>query len=76
MNPVLLNLIRSIRRLSMVVVAYVVIFGLIFYGMALQFSGRELERGLMESALNCAFVTLGIKLLIDIFFGNKLKVKA
>ncbi|WP_172689279.1 MULTISPECIES: hypothetical protein [Pseudomonas] len=75
MNPVLLNLIRSIRRLSMVV-AYVVIFGLIFYGMALQFSGRELERGLMESALNCAFVALGIKLLIDIFFGDKLKVKA
>lgn len=75
MNPVLLNLIRSIRRLSMVVV-YVVIFGLIFYGMALQFSGRELERGLMESALNCAFVALGIKLLIDIFFGDKLKVKA
>jgi hypothetical protein len=75
MNPVLLNLIRSIRRLS-TVVAYVVIFGLIFYGMALQFSGRELERGLMESALNCAFVALGIKLLIDIFFGDKLKVKA
>nr|WP_172693376.1 hypothetical protein [Pseudomonas fluorescens]AWH58475.1 Hypothetical protein [Pseudomonas fluorescens] len=75
MNPLLLNFIRSIRRLSMVV-AYVVIFGLIFYGMALQFSGRELERGLMESALNCAFVALGIKLLIDIFFGDKLKVKA
>jgi hypothetical protein len=75
MNPVLLNLIRTIRRLSMTV-AYVVIFGLIFYGMALQFSGRELERGLMESALNCAFVALGIKLLIDIFFGDKLKVKA
>ena len=43
MNPVLLNLIRTVRRLSMVV-AYIVIFGLIFYGMALQFSGRELER--------------------------------
>ena len=75
MNPVLLNLIRSIRRLSMVV-AYVVIFGLIFYGMALQFSGKELEQDLMESALNWVFVALGIKLLIDIFWGDKLKAKA
>lgn len=75
MNPVLLNLLRSIRRLSMVV-TYVVIFGLIFYGMALQFSGKELEQDLMESALNWVFVALGIKLLIDIFWGDKLKVKA
>lgn len=75
MNPVLLNFLRSIRRLSMVV-TYVVIFGLIFYGMALQFSGKELEQGLMESALNWVFVALGIKLLIDIFWGDKLKVKA
>ena len=75
MNPVLLNPIRTVRRLSMVV-AYIVIFGLIFYGMALQFSGRELERGLMESSLHCAFVALGTRLLIDIFFGDKLKAKA
>ena len=73
MTPVVLNLIRTIRRLSMAV-AYIVIFGLIFYGMALQFSGRELERGLMESSLNWAFVALGTRLLIDIFFGDKLKV--
>ncbi|WP_206300787.1 hypothetical protein, partial [Pseudomonas viridiflava] len=64
MTPVVLNLIRTIRRLSMAV-AYIVIFGLIFYGMALQFSGRELERGLMESSLHCAFVALGTRLLID-----------
>lgn len=74
MSPFLLNLIRIIRRLSMAV-AYVVIFGLILYGMALQFSGRELERELMESSLLCAFVALGIRVLIDIFFGDKLKVK-
>jgi len=74
MSPVLLKLIRIIRRLSMAV-AYVVIFGLILYGMALQFSGRELERDLMESSLHCAFVALGIRLLIDIFFGDKLKIK-
>ncbi|RMN07297.1 hypothetical protein ALQ65_200352 [Pseudomonas syringae pv. coriandricola] len=74
MNPVLLNLIRTIRRLSMAV-ANIVIFGLIFYGIVLQYSGRELEKGLMESSLYCAFVALGIRVLIDIFFGDKLKVK-
>lgn len=75
MSPVLLNLIRTTRRFSMAI-AYVVIFGVILYGMALQFSGRELERGLMESSLYCAFVALGIRILIDIFFGDKLKVKS
>jgi hypothetical protein len=74
MSPVLLNLIRIIRRLSMAV-AYVVILGIVLYGMALQFSGRELERGTMESSLYCAFVALGIRILIDIFFGDKLKAK-
>ncbi|KPW81894.1 hypothetical protein [Pseudomonas cannabina] len=58
MNPFVLNLIRSIRRLSMAV-ATVVIFGVILYGMVLQFSGRELERGMLELSLNCAFVALG-----------------
>jgi FtsH-binding integral membrane protein len=75
MNPVFLNLIRTVRRVSKGV-AYFAIFGLIFYGMALQFSGKELERGVMESSLNVAFVGLGIQVLIDIFFGDKLKVKA
>lgn len=75
MSPVLLNVIRTIRRLSMAV-AYVVIVGLILYGMALQFSGRELEREVMESSLIYAFVALGVRVLIDIFFGDKLKVKA
>ncbi|KPC31096.1 Uncharacterized protein ABJ99_4912 [Pseudomonas syringae pv. cilantro] len=41
----------------------------------MQYSGRELEKGLMESSLYCAFVALGIRVLIDIFFGDKLKVK-
>lgn len=72
MTPAVLNSIRALRRLSSLI-GSLVIFGLVFCGMALQFSGKELERADMEVALKCAFVALGIKVLIDIFFGDKLK---
>jgi multidrug transporter EmrE-like cation transporter len=75
MSPEVLIAVQAVHKLSKKI-GYLIVFGLVFYAIALQFFGQELDRDSIEAAVKYAIVAFGIQILIEIFFGDKIKMKS